>query len=178
MKNHRIPSFLIVLMFAIPLLQQSCAPKEEKETNPSTVTTSEAENKAAFHQVLNTHFEAISDRDLSSLRSTLSPRGDMQLILEGEEIIDKVDGFMEYHAAWFQMSGWTMNNTVLNSRVGETMGMAVVEAMYREPERDGKPYFNRLNVSYDLEKIEGQWYVVKDHATSAEKSTDILKGEE
>lgn len=172
MKNHRIRSFLIVLIFAIPFLQQSCAPKEEKEPNTVTAKTSEAENDAAFHQVLNAHFEAISNRDLSDLKSTLSPKGNMQLILEGEEIIDKVDGFMEYHTAWFEMSGWTMSNTILNSAVGETMGMAVVEAMYKEPNRDGKPYFNRLIVSYDLEKIDGQWYIIKDHATSVEKSTD------
>ena len=139
---------------------------------PSSHETVVTDNEAAFKTVLETHFSAISDRDLNGLKSTLSPKGNMQLILEGEEIIDKVDGFMEYHAAWFEMQGWTMNNTILNSSVGETMGMAVVEAMYQELERDGKPYFNRLIVSYDFEKIDGQWYIIKDHATSVEKSTD------
>ena len=41
-----------------------------------------------------------------------------------------------------------------------------------EPERDGKPYFNRMHISYTLEKQNGQWYVIKDHASSVEKSTD------
>jgi len=27
-------------------------------------------------------------------------------------------------------------------------------------------------VSYDLKKIDDKWYIIKDHATSVEKSTD------
>jgi len=38
--------------------------------------------------------------------------------------------------------------------------------------RDGVPYFNRMIVSYDLENLDGAWYVIKDHASSVEKSTD------
>ena len=52
------------------------------------------------------------------------------------------------------------------------MGIAHTEIMYREPERDGKPYFNRMAVGYALEKIDGRWYVVKDQMCSLEKSTD------
>ena len=28
-------------------------------------------------------------------------------------------------------------------------------------------------VSYDLQKINGQWYFIKDHANSIQKSTDL-----
>ena len=56
--------------------------------------------------------------------------------------------------------------------MSDDLGMAVVEVIYREPNRNGKPYFNRMIVSYDLQKVAGQWYVIKDHASSVEKSTD------
>ena len=96
----------------------------------------------------------------------------MQLILPGMEIIEEVDGFMQYHREWFEAKNWSFDYSILNSEVGETMGMVVVSFTYKESNRDGKPYFNRMVVSYDLQKIDGKWYIIKDHATSVEKSTD------
>ena len=55
--------------------------------------------------------------------------------------------------------------------MGDKMGMAVTEIVYRETEREGKPYFNRMIVSYDLEKIDGKWYIIKDHASSIESGS-------
>ncbi len=149
----------------------SCNPKNK--TIPEVpVQKSMLENRSAFLDVMQTHLDAVTNRDLETLRSTLSPKGNMQLILPGTEIIEKVSGFMEYHKEWFDAPDWTFETKILNTEVGETMGMAITEVVYREPERDGKPYFNRMIVSYDLKKIEGTWYVIKDHASSVEKSTD------
>jgi len=83
-----------------------------------------------------------------------------------------VDSFLAFHEAWFQDTSWTFTTEILNVEVGPEVGMAVTEVVYREPERDGVPYFNRMIVSYTLRKTDGKWYVIKDHATSAEKSTD------
>tara|TARA_R110002073_G_scaffold57778_4_gene146683 strand:+ start:89657 stop:90028 length:372 start_codon:yes stop_codon:yes gene_type:complete len=118
------------------------------------------------------HLDAVTNRDLETLRSTMSPNGNMQLILPSTEIINKVDGFMKYHEDWFSDPSWTFETKILNTEIGEFMGMAIVEIVYREPDRDGGPYFNRMIVSYDLQKIKGQWYIIKDHASSVEKSTD------
>lgn len=105
------------------------------------------------------------------MESTLSPTGEMRLILPATEIISSVDGFMEYHRAWFKdTTAWTFETKILNTKIGDRVGMAVTEVIYREPERNGKPYFNRMNVSYVLEKIDGEWYVIKDHASSVEKT--------
>ncbi len=130
-------------------------------------------NKEMMLSAMNMHMKAISDRDLIVLKSTLSPQGNMQLLLPGLEIIDKVDGFMEYHREWFEEKNWSFDYRILNSEVGETMGMVLVSFTYKEPDRDGKPYFNRMVVSYDLQKIGGKWYVIKDHASSIQKSTDL-----
>lgn len=129
-------------------------------------------NEASALQLMQKHLDAVTNKDLSALRQTLSPDGQMQLILPQSEIINGTTGFINFHENWFAQSGWTFETKILNSEVGETLAMMVVEIVYREAERDGKPYFNRMIVSYDLKNINGKWYVIKDHASSVEKSTD------
>jgi hypothetical protein len=140
---------------------------EENEVNSVTDNTA---NEKAFVALMQKHLNAVTNRDLKTLASTLSPNGEMQLILPGEDIMYTAEKFMEFHRGWFQDTLWTFETKILNTDVGERFGMAVTELTYREPERNGKPYFNRQIVSYDLKKINGEWYVVKDHCTSAEKT--------
>ncbi len=143
-----------------------------KLANDTPSASDQTVDQSTFREVVEKHLNAVTHRDLTTLESTLSPAGKMQLILPGVEIIDSVSGFMEYHRAWFQDTTWTFETRVLNTEVGDRLGMAIVEVVYREPERDGKPYFNRMIVSYVLEKTDGRWYFIKDHASSVEKSTD------
>lgn len=159
--------FLPILSLFIILF--SCQTKEN--TKPSAESIQQ--NKTAFTQALTTHLNAVSQRDLTTLKASLSPKGDMHLILPQSKMTTTVKGFMDYHRAWFKAGGeWTLDNKIVYSNVGEDLGFAVVEAVYKEPERDGKPYFNKMNVSYNLKKMDGQWYVVKDHMCSVAKSTD------
>lgn len=131
-----------------------------------------SENETQFIATMKTHLDAVTNKDLKTLQSTMSPKGNMQLILPGSEMIDSVKGFMDYHKAWFELPDWTFETKILNTVVGEKIGIAITEITYREPERDGVPYHNRMYVSYALEKIDGNWYIIKDHASSIEKSTD------
>ena len=132
----------------------------------------DASDHALVKATMQKHLNAVSKKDLKALRSTLSPEGQMQLILPGQEIIDTVAGFMDFHQTWFAQPDWTFETQIINIEAGKQLAMAVVQIIYREPMRDGKPYFNRMTVSYDLKKIGGQWYVIKDHASSVTKSTD------
>lgn len=162
--------FLFLYSICLSLVFLSC--KGEPEEKPVAVTPDSAMNKELLLTAMNTHMKAIADRDLKVLQSALSPQGNMQLILPGMEIIEKVTGFMEYHREWFAAKDWSFDYSILNSKMCETMGMVIVSLLYKEPERDKKPYFNRMVVSNDLQKIDGKWYVIKDHASSIEKSTD------
>ncbi len=116
--------------------------------------------------------DAVTNRDLVSLKETMAPNGQMQLILPKTEIIDGVEGFMEYHKEWFKDPDWTFETKILNIEIGQDVGMAITEIVYRVPNRKPEAYFNRMIVSYDLMKIDGNWYIIKDHASSIEKSTD------
>lgn len=174
--KSRIIFFLAIS--GLLLTTVSCDQAAEKKIDPEMVEKTAKEedkvkNQQAFLERLNVHLNAVSAKDLETLKGTMSPYGAMQFILPGEEIMDGVDEFINYHVEWFaEDNGWTMDSTVESATIGETMGMAIVKMTYKEPERDGKPYFNRMVVSYDLEKIDGTWYVIKDHASSIEKSTD------
>jgi len=96
----------------------------------------------------------------------------MLLILPGMEMATSVDEFMGFHKNWFQDTTWTIEAKILKTEIGDRMGVAATEVIYKEPERNGKPYFNRMLVSYALKEINGQWYVIMDHASSVEKTVD------
>ncbi|QNJ99195.1 YybH family protein [Constantimarinum furrinae] len=166
-----------VLLLGVFITATSCQfdvkPASDAHVNVTDSTVSDRENDIALREVLQKHLNAVSERNLDTLRATLAPNGQMQLILPSSEIIDGVEGFISYHEEWFAIPDWTFTPKILNSEAGSKIGMAVVEVMYREPDRNGEPYFNRMIVSYDLKNIDGSWYVIKDHASSIEKSTDI-----
>lgn len=155
-------------VLSIFLLLLACQTAEETKPNAAEIQ----QNQAAFTKALTVHLNAVSQRDLTTLAATLSPKGDMHLILPQSKMINSAEGFMDYHREWFKSDGWTLDNEIVYTNVGEDMGFAIVEAVYRELERDGKPYFNRMHVSYDLKQMDGKWYVVKDHMCSVAKSTD------
>lgn len=170
-KKTLLSAFLI---FTVQLFLISCNTREENKEMAEDQNPGQEQNEKAFIEVMQKHLNAVSNRDLETLESTLAPTGEMQLILPETEIISTVDGFMDYHRQWFNdTTAWKFETQVLNYKTGDKLGMAVTEVVYSEPERDGKPYFNRMIVTYALEKIEGEWYVIKDHASSVEKSTDL-----
>ena len=96
----------------------------------------------------------------------------MELILPQSKITYTSKEFLDMHKEWFQDTTWTFETKILNSKVDGNLGIATVEILYKEPDRNGKPYFNRMAVGYVLEKEDGKWYVIKDQACSLEKSTD------
>ncbi|UOB18629.1 YybH family protein [Abyssalbus ytuae] len=157
---------LILLAFQNSLI--SCKGKQGNTTEDNFT-----QNKESFMATMQKHLDAVSNRDLIALKSTMAPNGKMQLILPKTEIIQGVEEFMEYHRVWFKDSLWTFETNILNTEIGHKFGMVITEIIYREPERNGQPYFNRMIVSYDLEKINGKWYIIKDHASSIEKSTEM-----
>ena len=103
----------------------------------------------------------------------MSPSGKLELILSNTETTYTVDEFVDFHDGWFKDTTWTMKTKILNMDIGKYIGTATTEAIYEEPDRDGKPYMNHMIVSYVLQKeADNKWYITKDHATTLKKSTD------
>ena len=130
------------------------------------------ENIEQFITTMQKHLDAVSNKDLASLKETMAPNGQMSLIVPASERIDSVKGFMDYHTEWFKETNWTFETRIIDTEISEDLGTAIVEIIYREPERNGVPYFNRMHVSYVLKKFNGIWSIIQDHASSIEKSTD------
>lgn len=153
-------------LISLPLLiLSSCIQK-------NTTNIKHPNHKVEFQKTIQKHLNAIVNRDLETLKSTMSPSGKMTLIMQGTEIINSVDSFIDFHEGWFQDSSWNMESKIIKTEIGNDIGLAVTESMYREPERDGKPYYNRMIVSYVLERNKDNWYIINDHASSIIKSTD------
>lgn len=158
-------SFYLLVIVFIGFL--SC--KEDK-SSIEKVKISNQQNEQEFVTALRKHLDAVEQKDLKTLQTTMSPNGKMELIQPSMEIIKGVDGFMKFHEDFFNHPNWSIKFTIISKNVGERIGVATTETMYREPERNGKPYFNRMTVTYTLEKIDGKWYIIKDHASSIEKT--------
>ncbi len=159
MKNVKIAIGLIIVLTYLSFVAcQPEVPKLDRE-----------QHDQAFVDLMEKHLRAVSEKDLETLASTMHPTGKMQLILPSQEINVSADSFLSFHENWFKDAVWTFDTEILNTEIGDQLGMAVVESVYREPERNGKPYFNRMIISYLLEKTDGKWYVIKDHASSTEK---------
>lgn len=155
--------FQLVVVFSVFFLT-NCS-------TSSLISDSERKkNETAFLTVMNTHLKAISTKDIALLGTTLPSNEEMYLLLDGMEMTTQSDEFLKLQKDWFDSGEWTFETKIVRSDVGIEIGYAIVESLYKEPNRNGKPYFNRMLISYDLKKIEGKWYVVKDQATSIEKT--------
>ena len=164
-----IPSRTFRWLIFVVIVSGSCTSQPGKEA-ATTSSSDQGHADSSMVTLMQRHLDAVSNRDLETLENTLSPQGNMQLILPGMEMMNSAEEFMAYHREWFQDTTWTFDTNILNTEIGDRLGMAITEIVYREPDRNGKPYFNRMIVSYVLEKNNGQWYVIKDHASSVEKS--------
>ncbi len=157
-----VKKILIIVLLFILIGACSQNKKEVMEVNKK-------QNVEEFTSVILKHFSAVENKDLEALKLTMSPKGNMELIQPGIEIINSVDGFLEFHKNLFSIPNWTIKFKLISKNVGTRIGVVTSEVIYKEPERNSKPYSNRLVVTYTLEKTENVWYIIKDHASSIEK---------
>lgn len=159
----------VVLLLSLAI---GCANPANPAGAGSDTDAMQATDKQAFKSALEKHLKAVSQKDLSTLAGTLSPKGDMYLVLPRSPITTTAKEFLATHEEWFQDTSWTFETKIIHTDVDANLGIAVVEVMYKEPDRNGKPYFNRMAVSYALRKLDGNWYVIHDQACSLEKTGD------
>ncbi len=152
-------SYIIKIIAVIVTLFFSC---QQKTTDLS----------AEFIVALEKHLKAVSEKNIEILKNTLSEKEEIYLILPGSEPVKSNEGFLKMHKDWFQDTTWTFETQIIHTEIQANIGTALVEVMYKEPDRNGKPYFNKMAVSYTLKKLQGQWYIIMDHASSIEKTVN------
>lgn len=124
--------FSLISFLVLVVLAASCVSTNTSNQNSISQTKSES----IFMDQLSKHLNAITNKDLEALRSTMSPKGDMQLILHNQEIMYTVDSFMKFHEDWFKIPNWTFDTKVLHTKIGQDIGIAITEMMYKEPEKE------------------------------------------
>ncbi len=159
LQNDNYFNFLVIWALMIALASSCQAPVKEVVKDDKAKLT------------LNKLLESLENKDITSLKETMSSSGDMELVLANGEILSGVDAFVDFHEAWFQDTSWTIRHELVDFQLYNNSATATVKAYYSEPDRAGKPYFHNMVVSYVLHKSEnGRWAVIKDQATSFDKS--------
>lgn len=155
--------WLVVVGFLV-----ACGPAQEADEAPAATTASGKDEN--FTKVLEQHLAAVGSKDFDQLKLTVPQTGELVWILPNGASFMKAEEFLQNHEEWFQDTSWTMTTRIVQSDWGTDHGTAIVEADLREPERNGKPYFHRMYISYGLKKMNDGWKVVLDHASTIEKS--------
>lgn len=165
----KIPLFLILLVSMV-----SCTTKTKNVTIPQNASgISQLENDTQCKDALRVHLDAITAKDIATVKNTLpAPNAPMHFILPDGTQMATAGEFIKMHDDWFKdtSTDWKLDFTILYVHTNGNLGFALTEGMLTEPDRGGKPYFHKMYISYVLEKQDGKWLVIKDHASTIEKS--------
>lgn len=159
---------LSIFLALISVLMFSCT----HQNGNKKASSSQSDSETSFTTAMRKHLDAVENRDVAALQSTMAPTGTLYFLLDKRPLSTTSTSFMDFHREWFKDSTWTINFKILHTAIDDNLGVAITESMYKEPNRDGKPYYHKMHVSYTQQKIDGQWYVIMDQASSIEKSTD------
>jgi len=124
-----------------------------------------------FNTSLEKHLNSVSNKDMETLKTTLlEPNELMILILPNGSLTTTSKEFLAIHEDWFKDTTWTIDFVITYSNNSNNFGIALVESIYKEPDRNGKPYFNKMLITYVMKKVNNKWFAIKDHASTIEKS--------
>ncbi len=142
------------------------------QTTSNTSAETKKANHKAFHSTLKSHINAISKRDVNTLATLMHPSGTMHMLRHNTPVVYSTDRYIKYHTSWFEDDSWKLTAQITDSNVGEKLGWALVDVTYRNEKPNTKFYTNKMLITYVMEKVNGKWYVISDHATSVEKTFD------
>lgn len=153
----------------------SCQNDPAPQTSSKTTAEVTKANHKAFHSTLKAHINAISKRDIQTLTNLMHPSGTMHMMRHNTPVIYSTDRYIKYHNLWFEDNTWKLTAQITDSNVGQKLGWALVDVTYRNEKPNTKFYTNKMLITYVMEKVDDQWYVISDHATSVEKTFDKKK---
>ncbi|HHL32109.1 MAG TPA: hypothetical protein ENJ41_05940 [Oceanospirillales bacterium] len=127
-------------------------------------------NKPTFEQAIQKHLDSITSKNIKQMKQTVAESGEFYLTLPNGQITTTIKEFIDGQTAWFNSQGWRFSTEIIKQEHGPQYGYALVIANYHEADRGGKPYHHKMFISYDLKNTNGLWLIVKDHASTIEKS--------
>lgn len=119
-----------------------------------------------FRHALERHLQAIRDRDLTALASTL-PADDEILVLvrANGEVVRSVQTFLASHRDWFSSPTWTLDFEKLASFEAPELAVVTYRLDYRDTPGDGPALHERSILTLVFARRDGQWVLVLDQNT-------------
>jgi ketosteroid isomerase-like protein len=116
---------------------------------------------------LQTHLRAIATRNLDALARTVDPEEIVLVAADGTVTTDTAT-FLERHAAWFDMPGWTLDWELLHARRDGDVATYLLALDYREGETRVPSILSLMFARRD----DDEWLLVQDQNTplSAEQA--------
>jgi len=165
--KYKLLLIFVLVSFVACKMESNDTDVNNKETTESISNTEE------MKLALRKHLNAVTNKNIDTLKITIPKENEtMFLMLPDGAKMSTSGEFLKMHADWFldTISKWHIDFEIKYVYRNDNLGYSLVEAMLTEPERNGKPYFHKMHVSYVLEKRDNKWLVIKDHASSIEKS--------
>jgi hypothetical protein len=119
--------------------------------------------KPDFDAALQSHFDAISKRNIEAFKSHLTRGDTLYTIVQSGHAFTTPADTIALHEAWFKDPDWIWEGQVVHKVVGEDMAMALVKYDYR-PKPQDTPVTTWLVYVFQLQ--EGQWRIVHDQNTA------------
>lgn len=123
-----------------------------------------------FQRDIRDHLRSISEKDIELMKTTLPDSGDLYLTLPDGSMTTTVKEFVDGQSDWFNSGDFTFKTRIIKAEHGPEYGYMLVIADYHVPERDGRPYDHQMFVSYVLKHDDDRWVVIKDHASTINKT--------
>jgi ketosteroid isomerase-like protein len=119
--------------------------------------------KPDFDKAIQSHFDAISNRDIDAFKKHMTLNETMYTIVQNGHAFRTPAEIIAIHEDWFKDPNWIWEGSVVHKVVGEDMAMALVKYDYRVKPED-KPLSNWLIYVFQLQ--DGQWRIVHDQSTA------------
>jgi len=153
---------------AIALLFSFCA--EDPEMVQAKLEEAAKQNERDFIEALREHIASVEAKDFRRMIKTIPSDGDLTLVLPDGKKFTTAEEFRELHEPWFNQPEWSIKFQVLFTDVASEYGIAVCEATHRKPGENDVELVHKMHVTYAFKKIDDNWNMVMDHASTLEKT--------
>lgn len=118
----------------------------------------------SLESVISTHLEAVSAKDLKTLRSTLTSGEILPVYFPNGRLTRTKAEYIAFHDAWFKEAGWTMTFSKPETIVTRDLALATVATRYDDI-IDGKAYWSENWLTLAFRREQGEWRLVHDQNT-------------
>jgi hypothetical protein len=111
----------------------------------------------SFQDDLETHLQAVCDRDIDTLEASLSKDSSITLILPNGALRETKEDFIEFHESWFEDQDWSITHEIVSTKESTSSAHAIVQSMFKDKDEDGKDYEVNMLISFMFVREDGLW---------------------